>query len=89
MGESVSAFYLTRPRGRCQVKEYKMISEQSLAGWLTDYMECQPHLYLSEHGVDLGLELFSDTFSQVTWLTIGANDTYFRKISHQFSHKRA
>ena len=29
------SFYMTRSRGPCQVKEYKMISEQSLlTGWL-------------------------------------------------------
>ena len=35
--------YLTRPRGPCQVKEYKMISEQSL---LTGYRDCQPHSHV-------------------------------------------
>ena len=45
--QNMYTFYLTRPSGPCQVKEYKMTSEQSLlTGWLANYTDCQPHFHV-------------------------------------------
>ena len=46
-----------------------------LAGWLTNYTDCQPHFHVCRFGAFFGHIQLGDE-------AIRANDTYFQKISH-------
>ena len=87
------AFYLTWPGGPCQVKEYEMTSEQNiltgwmagwLDGWLADCTDCQPVC------LNMGWTSVSCFFGHIQLGDVAdyqqSDNTYFWKVSHQFSH---